>query len=249
MNQAIVTVRNLAVEIEQKHILKNVNLEAYRGKVLGIIGESGSGKTLTCKAIMGMLPQQAKITNGEIIHQNHSELGRTRGNQISIIMQNPTASFNPVRTIEKHFIETIRQHQKMSKKEARELAIFYMEKVHLSRPEDLLKQYPFQLSGGMLQRIMIAISMATKLELLIADEPTTALDTVNQKNILNELDRIRTELGVAIILVTQDLGVIAALADDVAVMYKARLLSVLTFSNYLIIRNMIIRNISCNRGL
>ncbi|MGE7111520.1 ABC transporter ATP-binding protein [Lysinibacillus sp. NPDC047702] len=227
----ILEVKDLTVKIGEKNVLTSINLSAYQGRVLGIIGESGSGKTMLCQAIMQTLPTSAQITQGQILYQQEdlltvsaAKLRAYRGRHLSMIMQNPSSAFDSIQTIEGHFRETLKAHFVMTKKEIRQIAIDAMNKVNLPNPEQLLHYYPFQLSGGMLQRMMIALSLAIQATLYIADEPTTALDTVNQKQVLTLFDQIRLETEATIILVTHDLGVIAELADDVSVMYQGEVI-------------------------
>ncbi|TKI66295.1 ABC transporter ATP-binding protein [Lysinibacillus mangiferihumi] len=229
--EKVLEVKDLTVKIGEKNVLSSINMTAYKGRVLGIIGESGSGKTMLCHAIMQSLPSLAQITQGQVLYRQEdlmamsaSKLRAYRGRHLSMIMQNPATAFDSIQTIEKHFLETLKAHFVMTKKEMRQIAIDTMYKVNLPNVEQLLHYYPFQLSGGMLQRVMIALSLAIQSTLYIADEPTTALDTVNQKQVLTLFDRICSETGAAIILVTHDLGVIAELADDVAVMYKGEII-------------------------
>lgn len=229
--EKVLEVKDLTVKIGEKNVLSSINMTAYKGRVLGIIGESGSGKTMLCHAMMQSLPSLAQITQGQVLYRQEdllamsaSKLRAYRGRHLSMIMQNPATAFDSIQTIEKHFLETLKAHFVMTKKEMRQIAIDTMYKVNLPNVEQLLHYYPFQLSGGMLQRVMIALSLAIQSTLYIADEPTTALDTVNQKQVLTLFDRICSETGAAIILVTHDLGVIAELADDVAVMYKGEII-------------------------
>lgn len=229
--EKVLEVKDLTVKIGEKNVLSSINMTAYKGRVLGIIGESGSGKTMLCHAMMQTLPSLAQITQGQVLYRQEdllamsaSTLRAYRGRHLSMIMQNPATAFDSIQTIEKHFLETLKAHFVMTKKEMRQIAIDTMYKVNLPNADELLHYYPFQLSGGMLQRVMIALSLAIQSTLYIADEPTTALDTVNQKQVLTLFDRICSETGAAIILVTHDLGVIAELADDVAVMYKGEII-------------------------
>ena len=226
----LLQIKDLNVQIGEQEILSSINLTANKGRILGIIGESGSGKSMLCQAIMQSIPAVAKST-GQILFQNtdlssvtKESLRDYRGRHISMITQNPLVAFDSIQTIEMHFRETLKAHYVLTKKEIRQIAISAMNKVNLPNPEKLLQYYPFQLSGGMLQRVMIALSFAMQPKLYIADEPTTALDTVNQKKILTLFNQIRDETDAAIILVTHDLGVIAELADEVAVMYKGELI-------------------------
>ncbi|MFJ7839057.1 ABC transporter ATP-binding protein [Lysinibacillus sphaericus] len=229
--EKVLEVKDLTVKIGEKNVLSSINMTAYKGRVLGIIGESGSGKTMLCHAMMQTLPSLAQITQGQVLYRQEdllamsaSTLRAYRGRHLSMIMQNPATAFDSIQTIEKHFLETLKAHFVMTKKEMRQIAIDTMYKVNLPNADELLHYYPFQLSGGMLQRVMIALSLAIQSTLYIADEPTTGLDTVNQKQVLTLFDRICSETGAAIILVTHDLGVIAELADDVAVMYKGEII-------------------------
>ncbi|WP_339296554.1 ABC transporter ATP-binding protein [Paenibacillus sp. FSL W7-1279] len=225
-----IKIEQLSVEMKKgnhKRVVDHVNLSISADSVLGIVGESGSGKTTLCMALMGLLPEEFRITKGhiwfkeaDIVALSAREHRRLRGTTFSMIMQNPRVAFNPLRTIGAHMIETFRAHMKLNKREASQLAEEYLIKVGLPRPMQILKLYPFQLSGGMLQRVMIGITMAMKPELIIADEPTTGLDASNRKLILNELTVLRQETGAAIVIVTHDLDVIAEMADSVAVMQK-----------------------------
>ncbi|OXS76262.1 nickel import ATP-binding protein NikD [Lysinibacillus sp. KCTC 33748] len=226
----LLQVKDLNVQIGEQEILSSINLTANKGRILGIIGESGSGKSMLCQAIMQSIPAEAKST-GQILYQDidltsvtKERLRDYRGRHMSMITQNPLAAFDSIQTIEMHFRETLKAHYVLHKKEIRQIAISSMNKVNLPNPEKLLQYYPFQLSGGMLQRVMIALSFAMQPKLYIADEPTTALDTVNQKKILSLFNQIRNDTDAAIIIVTHDLGVIAELADEVAVMYKGELI-------------------------
>ncbi|WP_225435190.1 ABC transporter ATP-binding protein [Bacillus aerolatus] len=207
-------------------VVRDVSFKIEAGKVFGFVGESGSGKTMTCMSLLNLLPGEAKVVKGSIKFRNKDilncsakDMRKARGSEIAMIMQNPMTAFNPVRTIGRHFIETLKTHLPITKQQARTMAIAYLEKADLPNPENLLKQYPFQLSGGMLQRVMIAITMSLNPSILIADEPTTALDATNQLQILQQLNWLRKEYDTGILLVSHDLGVIAQLADEVAVMY------------------------------
>ncbi|MFB0828739.1 ABC transporter ATP-binding protein [Brevibacillus laterosporus] len=226
----ILTVNNLHIVVSTPHgvtqTVNEVSFEIEAGKVFGLVGESGSGKTMTCLSLSHLLPEQAKVVEGSITFRNkdlltcsEEEVRKIRGSEIAFIMQNPMTAFNPVRTIGRHFIETLRTHLPITKRQAQKIALEHLEKMDLPNPENVLKQYPFQLSGGMLQRVMIAITMSLQPTILIADEPTTALDATNQLQILRQLDHIRKEYNTGILLVSHDLGVIAQLADEVAVMY------------------------------
>ncbi len=203
------------------------NLDA--GKVLGIVGESGSGKSVTAYSIMQILADTGKIVEGEIYYKgediskwNEAKMRTFRGKCCSIIFQDPMTSLNPVFTIGNQLIEAINIHSKKSKEEARARAIEMLQLVGINEPEKRLKQYPFELSGGMRQRVMIAMALACEPDILIADEPTTALDVTIQAQILELMQDLQKKLGMAIIMVTHDLGVIAELCDEIVVMYGGR---------------------------
>ncbi|MBK3495059.1 ABC transporter ATP-binding protein [Viridibacillus sp. YIM B01967] len=228
--QPLLIVDNLNVAVStphgMNHTVHNVNLKLEAGKVLGLVGESGSGKTMTCMSLLNLLPEKAEVMQGNIKFKDidllncpTEDMRKVRGSEIALIMQNPMIAFNPVRTIERHFIETLRTHLTVTKRQARKIAVDFLGEMDLPNPESVLKQYPFQLSGGMLQRVMIAITMSLNPSVLIADEPTTALDATNQLQVLKQLDKLRKEYNTGILLVSHDLGVIAQLADEVAVMY------------------------------
>nr|WP_255654490.1 ABC transporter ATP-binding protein [Cohnella sp. REN36] len=207
-------------------VVRGVNLEVKPDSVLCLVGESGSGKTMTAMACMGQLPAGARVAGGcvklgtaQIVPGCERIMRGIRGGTVSMIMQNPMACFHPMRTIGAHFAETLRIHQGLSRKEARQVAEERMRRVALSDPAGMLDRYPFQFSGGQLQRIMIALAMSTSPQVLIADEPTTALDASNQKRVLQLLHDVRKESGAGLLLITHDLGVVAEVADFVAVMY------------------------------
>ncbi|MGR6128141.1 ABC transporter ATP-binding protein [Paenibacillus sp. SER-28] len=211
-------------------LLEPTHFELKRGQVLGLVGESGSGKTVTCKALLQLLDRQTMDVEGsvrlngrELNGMAAEEMRRIRGKEIAFIMQNPMSAFTPVYTIGTQFMETVRTHTGLTKRQARDLAITALENMNLPDPAKLMKRYSFQLSGGMLQRVMIAISMCLRPAVVIADEPTTALDVVNQLQVLRELDRLRTEYNTSILLISHDLGVISQLADEVAVMQQGRI--------------------------
>nr|WP_263328547.1 nickel import ATP-binding protein NikD [Neobacillus sp. Marseille-Q6967] len=230
----VLQVRDLHVQVKTKNgastLVQDINFELKRGKVLGLVGESGCGKTVTSMSILQLLDRKTTKIEGSIELQEHElnglgekEMRKIRGKDIAFIMQNPMNAFTPVFTIGHQFIETIRSHTQWNKKQATELAIEAMCHVNLPNPDQLLKYYPFQLSGGMLQRVMIAIAACLHPTVIIADEPTTALDVTNQKKVLYHLDQIRSENGSAILLISHDLGVIAEMADEVAVMQNGRI--------------------------
>lgn len=203
------------------------NLDA--GKVLGIVGESGSGKSVTAYSIMQILADNGRITSGEILYKGEdisrwgeSKMQDFRGKCCSIIFQDPMTSLNPVFTIGSQIAEAVLLHTKSSKHEAMEKALEMLKLVGINEPEKRLKQYPYELSGGMRQRVMIAMALACEPDILIADEPTTALDVTIQARILELMQSLQKKLGMAIIMVTHDLGVIAEMCDEIVVMYGGR---------------------------
>ncbi len=213
----------------KKGIVKAVNDVSYSlepGKTIGIVGESGSGKSVSAMSILRLLDDNGYIDSGEIYFEGREltklpmdELYSIRGNAISVIFQEPMTSLNPVFSIERQLCEPFIIHQHMKKKEAREQALKMLYDVQIPNPEAVMKQYPHQLSGGMRQRVMIAMALACRPKILIADEPTTALDVTIQAQILRLMNDLQKEKGTSIIFITHDLGVINEMADDVAVMY------------------------------
>lgn len=230
----VLEVRDLQVKLHNVDgpmtLLQSIHLDVGKGRVFGLVGESGSGKSITCNAILQLLdPQRMKVTgsiclNGrELSSLPSEEMRRIRGKEIGCIIQNPMNAFTPVYTIGSQFMETLRTHAGLSKGQAKEQAIAALADMNLPEPAKLMRMYPFQLSGGMLQRVMIAVSMCLRPALVIADEPTTALDVVNQLRVLQALNRLRTEYGTSILLISHDLGVISQMADEVAVMQRGRI--------------------------
>lgn len=225
----LLRIHDLCVRLRQNEqnraLIQHVNFDLERGQVLGLVGESGSGKTMTSTAILQLHNPNAiqvsgsiKLKGRELNGLGNKEMRRIRGRDIAFIMQNPMNAFTPVFTIGHQLVETIRSHTTLSKKEAKKRAVEALEQVNLPNPDQLLKQYPFQLSGGMLQRVMIAFAACLRPSVIIADEPTTALDLHNQFAVLQHLNDIREKYGTAILLISHDLGVIAEMADHVAVM-------------------------------
>ena len=196
------------------------------GKVLGIVGESGSGKSVTAYSIMQILAPTGKIVGGsvkldgqELVGADEKVMRSVRGNRISIIFQDPMTSLNPTYTIGHQLMEAILLHTKRNRREARERALEMLKLVNVNEPEKRLKQYPYELSGGMRQRVMIAMALACEPDILIADEPTTALDVTIQAQILELMQDLQKRLGMAIIMITHDLGVVAQMCDEIVVMY------------------------------
>ena len=208
-----------------------VGLRLERGRTLGIVGESGCGKSVIALSIMGLVPPPGRIAAGEILFEGEDllklsleRLRNLRGDKLSMIFQEPMTSLNPVFTVGEQIAEAILRHRDVTAREARAQTVEMLRRVRIPTPELRVGDYPHQLSGGMRQRVMIAMALACNPKLLIADEPTTALDVTIQAQILELMRALRTELGTAIILITHDLGVIAELADDVVVMYAGRVI-------------------------
>ena len=210
--------------------VNGVNFDLDRGEILGIVGESGSGKSVTAYSIMQILADTGKITGGRILYKgediakwNEKQMQGFRGKCCSIIFQDPMTSLNPVFTIGSQIIEAITLHTEKHGRDADARAAELLELVGINEPSKRLKQYPFELSGGMRQRVMIAMALACEPDILIADEPTTALDVTIQAQILELIQDLQKKLGMAVILVTHDLGVIADLCDNIVVMYGGRI--------------------------
>ena len=207
-----------------------VSFEVEKGQTLGIVGESGSGKSVTCLTIMGLNAKRNTITSGtaafrgeDLLKMNSRRLRDIRGNDIAMIFQDPMTSLNPVHTIGKQLVEAILLHRDVTKAQARGRSLELLKAVGIPRAERRVDDYPHQFSGGMRQRVMIAMALVNDPDLLIADEPTTALDVTTQAQILELMNRLQREFGSAIIIITHDLGVVAETADDVVVMYAARI--------------------------
>ena len=203
-----------------------ISFQLERGKVLGIVGESGSGKSVTAYSIMQILAPTGKIVGGsvkldgqELVGAGEKAMHAVRGNKISIIFQDPMTSLNPTYTVGHQLMEAILLHTKRNRREAKERALEMLRLVNVNEPEKRLRQYPYELSGGMRQRVMIAMALACEPDILIADEPTTALDVTIQAQILELMQDLQKRLGMAIIMITHDLGVVAQMCDEIVVMY------------------------------
>jgi oligopeptide/dipeptide ABC transporter ATP-binding protein len=208
--------------------VRGVDLDLHAGEILGVVGESGSGKSVTFLGVLGLLPKSARITgsatvNGvEMVGASTNTMRSVRGRQVSMIFQDPLSALNPVHRVGDQIVEMIRSHQSVSKKSAAATAIDLLGTVGIPQPKDRTNQYPHEFSGGMRQRVMIAMAIANDPQVLIADEPTTALDVTVQAQILEVIDRLRQEMRMAVVMITHDLGVIARVADRVQVMYAGR---------------------------
>ncbi|GAA0076385.1 ABC transporter ATP-binding protein [Clostridium sp. CTA-5] len=239
----LLDIKNLKTEFITKKgtvvAVDGVDFNIDKGEVVAIVGESGSGKSVTSLSIMGLHSKNAKIKiSGEILFKSENLLKKSekqlqslRGKQISMIFQEPMTSLNPVFTIGKQITEAIIRHEKCTKKQARERAIEMLNLVGIPSPETRINNYPHQLSGGMRQRVMIAMALSCNPELLIADEPTTALDVTIQAQILELMIKLKEKLGTSILLITHDLGVVAEIADKVVVMYCGKVVETASVKN------------------
>ncbi|EKO3829914.1 TPA: ABC transporter ATP-binding protein [Vibrio harveyi] len=224
-------VKNLAVTLEKpthRELVSDVSFTLKEDQCLGILGESGSGKSLTCNAINGLLGEHfaisgAAIFEGEdLFSMPQKQRRQMRGEKISMIMQSPMTAFNPLFTIGNQAVETIKQHSAMSSKDATELFCDVLTRVNLKSVQSLLKKYPHELSGGMLQRIMVALALVLKPKLIIADEPTTAIDYISQREVIKELQFVREQFGTSLIFVSHDLSLVSHIADNVMVMNQGK---------------------------
>ncbi|WP_255702385.1 ABC transporter ATP-binding protein [Peptoniphilus sp. KCTC 25270] len=233
--EKILDVKNLQVSFQtffgEVEAVRDISFSLEEGKTLAIVGESGCGKSVTANSIMQLLPKPPVVyKGGEIIYKgedllkkSEKEMTEIRGNMISMVFQDPMTSLNPTMKVGAQIIEGVRRHRNISNEEGRKYAIEMLERVSVPQPEKRVNQYPHEFSGGMRQRVMIALAMASKPSLLIADEPTTALDVTVQAQILKLMKTLQKEFGASIILITHDLGVVADMADDVIVMYAGQI--------------------------
>lgn len=233
--EVIIEVKGLKTHFHTKRgisrAVNGIDFTLHRGETLGIVGESGCGKSMTSLSLLRLIPSPpGKIAGGSILFKgkdlvsiSESEMRKIRGNEISMIFQEPMTSLNPVISVGEQIAEAVRLHQKMGKKEAWNKAVEMLKLVGIPSPEKRAKQEPFQLSGGMRQRVMIAMALACTPEVLIADEPTTALDVTIQAQILELIKELQTKLGMGVIMITHDLGVVAETCDTVAVMYAGNI--------------------------
>ncbi|RAO99606.1 peptide ABC transporter ATP-binding protein [Petrotoga sp. 9PW.55.5.1] len=239
-NQTLLTVNNLSVYIYANQrcnkAVQDISFEVKKGKILGIIGESGCGKSITASAIMQLLPEFARIEHGEIVfhdneeniridklEKNSSEMRKIRGEKMAMIFQDPMVALNPVYTVGFQIMESLRYHMNMSKRQAKCRTIELLKEMGISSPDRRVHEYPHQFSGGMRQRAMIAMAMACNPKLLIADEPTTAIDVTIQAQIFELMLKLQNQYNMTIMLITHDMGVIAELADNVIVMYMGNI--------------------------
>ncbi|MGI8925597.1 MAG: ABC transporter ATP-binding protein [Tepidiformaceae bacterium] len=234
MAEPIVSVRDLSIRYRGKeaavYAVEHVSFELEPGKVLALVGESGSGKTTAAMALLRLLPQQAEILSGEVWFEGQDlliipehDLRTLRGRRIAMIFQDPVAGLNPVIPIGDQVAEILTSHLPIDRKQARKRALHVLVQAGLPDPERIARSYPFQLSGGMCQRVMFGIATALDPDVIVADEPTSALDVTVQAQILYQLDHLRRTRGTAILLITHDFGVVAQMADEVAVMYAGRI--------------------------
>jgi oligopeptide/dipeptide ABC transporter ATP-binding protein len=230
----ILEVQNLTAAFPAPHgsarVLDGVEFAVQQGEILGIVGESGSGKTMTALSVLKLLPPACRVEAGEILFRGEGllalgsrEMDAVRGEEISMIFQNPRSSLNPLFRVEKTLTQVLRTHRGLKGAEARRVSVELLADVGLADPERILRRYPHELSGGMCQRVMIAFALASEPKLLIADEPTTALDVTVQLQVIELLARLRREHGLTLVLITHNLSVVAELCDRVLVMYLGRI--------------------------
>ncbi|MFW3509937.1 staphylopine uptake ABC transporter ATP-binding protein CntD [Staphylococcus caprae] len=227
----LLSVENLRIMDVWTHttLVEEVNFKVTQGETLGMIGESGSGKSITCKALLGLNPERFRVSgdiyfeNENLMHLSQKDLRSQRGKHIAMVMQHGARAFDPSAKVGKQMMETMRAHTTLTKTEVKQTLVKYMTYINLKQPEIILDAYPHMLSGGMLQRLMIALALALKPKLIIADEPTTALDTITQYDVLEAFQDIKRHFDCAMIFISHDLTVINQLADRVIVMKEGRL--------------------------
>ena len=231
--EKVLDIQNLhatfTIQKKDYEVLHDISFSINRNETVCVVGESGCGKSVTTLCIMQLLPNNGKIQSGKIVldgtdltQVNRKEIRKYRGKKMGMIFQEPMTALNPLLTIGYQMRESIMLHRGLKKKEANELAVSYLQKVGIANPESRLKQYPFQLSGGLRQRILIAMVLSVQPDLLIADEPTTALDVTIQKQVLTLLNDLKKDMNAGILFITHDLGVVAEIADRVVVLYAGR---------------------------
>ena len=238
MKDVIITIRDLEVKFQVRNrkltAIRDVNLDVYKGEILAIVGESGSGKSVLTKTLTGMLESNGRIHKGEILYEGwdlakiekNEEWLKIRGKKIATIFQDQSTSLNPLRKIGSQITEVLQVHRSLSKKDARVEAIKLLDKVGIPNPDERYYDYPFQYSGGMRQRVVIAIALACQPDILICDEPTTALDVTIQAQIIDLIKELAIENNFTVLFITHDLGVVANIADRVAVMYSGQIIEI-----------------------
>ncbi|CKF90323.1 MULTISPECIES: ABC transporter ATP-binding protein [Bacillus] len=235
MSKSVVELKDLQTHFQTEEgtvkAVNHVSFSVREGETVCVVGESGCGKSVTALSIMGLIAESGSVVGGDILYEGKSLLGMKekelrslRGNDIAMIFQEPMTSLNPVFTVGEQIVETLREHELLSKNEAYKKAIELIRKVGIARADEIVHSYPHELSGGMLQRIMIAVALSCNPKLLIADEPTTALDVTIQAQILDLLRQVKEEFKTSILLITHDLGVVAEMADYVVVMYGGKVI-------------------------
>ena len=230
MEQSLLDIRNAEISYDGVPVVHDLTLSMKKGEILGIVGESGSGKSTLIRGAMGLLGKNGAVTKGDIFYKGKNvldakpeEVRKMRGPEMGMVFQNTGASLCPVRKIEDQLFESVLQHEKTEKEEIRRRAMELFEKMHLDQGERILKSYPFELSGGMNQRVGLMMAMILKPDLLFADEPTSALDVTVQASVVREMMKMRELYGTGIAIVTHNIGVVEFMADKVAVMHQGRL--------------------------
>ncbi len=231
MQRSLLEMHHVEISYRGEPVVQDINLKLNPGEILGIVGESGSGKSTLIKAAMGLLGNVGKVTKGDIFYKGNSildmryeALRKLRGAEMGMIFQNCASALCPIRTIEDQLYETMKQHNQGNRKEIIERAMELFNQINLTDGKRILKSYPFELSGGMNQRVGIVMAMMLKPDLLFADEPTSAVDVIVQAQVIKEMKKLRNKLGTAIVIVTHNIGIVSYMADKVAVMCQGHLL-------------------------
>ncbi len=231
MTDAVLTVKDLSVELslagQSREVLHEVNFSVQPGRILGVVGQTGSGKSVCLRAIMGLLPANGRVTHGsahlgerDLVATDPKTMRTLRGSELSLIPQNPRGALTPVWTIHQHFKKLVRAHRKASKDEIWELAVKDLNRLGLYDPERVLQSYPHELSGGIAQRVVMALSLALGPSVVLADEPTTALDMTVQRDILDLITSLCAQDRLGLVIVTHDLGIVANYCDDIVILHK-----------------------------